>query len=158
MSRNVRYFDEFRVGESYTTVSRTVTEADVMAFAGLTMDYNPLHTDFEFAKQTPYGRPIAHGLLGLALANGLKQRLGLLDGSVLAFLGIKDWNFHRPIFFGDTIHVQLTITETRPSKSQSDRGIITQRVEVLNQAGTMVQSGHLTTMLRVRPRAGEAKS
>jgi acyl dehydratase len=80
-----RYFEEFAVGQTYTSVGRTITEHDVMTFAGLSGDYNQIHTDAEFAKLTPYGQRIAHGLLGLAIASGLAMRTGILEGTVLAF-------------------------------------------------------------------------
>lgn len=145
------YYEDCNVGDSHVTPARTVTEADVVMFAGLSGDYNPLHTDAEFGKGTIFKERIAHGLLGLAITAGLKARLGLFDGSVVAFLGLT-WEFKKPIFFGDTIHARFTIAEKRETK-QPDRGIIVQDVQVLNQRGEVVQAGRHTVMIKRRPQA-----
>lgn len=120
----------------------------MVLFAGLSGDYNPLHTDAEFGKSTIFKERIAHGLLGLAITAGLKARLGLFDGTVIAFLGLT-WDFKKPIFFGDTIHAQFTIVNKRETK-QTDRGIIVQDVKVLNQRGEVVQEGQQTLMIKRR--------
>ncbi|KKM10082.1 dehydratase [Clostridiales bacterium PH28_bin88] len=143
------YYEDCTVGESHITPARTITEADVVMFAGLSGDYNPLHIDAEFGKGTIFKERIAHGLLGLAVAAGLKARLGLFDGTVVAFLGLT-WEFKKPIFFGDTIHACFTIAEKRETK-QPDRGIIVQDVQVFNQRGEVVQAGRHTVMVKRRP-------
>jgi acyl dehydratase len=140
------YFEDFVVGEEYVTPARTVTEHDVMAFAGLTGDYNPLHTDVEHCKGTLYGKPVAHGLLGLSITSGLISRLGLTDGTTLAFLGLT-WKFTGPIFFGDTIKVHITVAEKRET-SKKDRGIIIRGVKLVNQRGEVVQEGQHTLLIR----------
>ena len=88
-----KYFDEWAIGEEYVTPSRTMTETDVVWFAAMSGDYNELHTSEEFGKKTQFGRRIGHGLLGLAVSHGLLFRLGLLDGTAIAFLGVEDWKF-----------------------------------------------------------------
>ena len=143
-----RYFDDFSVGDRFVTASRTVTEADVTAFAGLSGDYNPIHTDKEFGGASAYGERIAHGVLGLAIATGLKFRLGVFDGSVIAVLGF-DWNFKAPIRIGDTIHCTLVIEEKRPTRNP-ERGILFQRIQVLNHHGDVLQEGVHKVMLRTR--------
>ncbi|HEY8449088.1 MAG TPA: MaoC/PaaZ C-terminal domain-containing protein [Bacillota bacterium] len=145
------YFEDFEVGAQYVTPRRTVTEADVVAFAGLSGDYNPLHTDAVFARETPFGRPIAHGLLVLSIVSGLFGRLGLTDGAALAFLGIDEWRFRKPVFFGDTIYARITIADKRET-SKPDRGIIFRKVEVFNQDDELVQEGQLNLMVRRKPR------
>ena len=105
------YLEDFKAGQVFDTPARTVTEADVVAFAGLSGDYNPLHTDAEFCAKTPFKQRIAHGMLGMSIMTGLAARTGMLDGSALAFLGIEDWRFQKPIFFGDTIHARTTIAD-----------------------------------------------
>ncbi|WP_406358101.1 MaoC/PaaZ C-terminal domain-containing protein [Streptomyces sp. NBC_01635] len=147
------WFDDLVVGRSWSSPSRTVTEADVGAFAGLTGDRFPLHTSEEFAKRTPFGTRIAHGLLGLSFAHGLMwARTGELDQSVIAFLGISDWRFTAPIHFGDTLHVDYAVTAQRPSSSQTDRGIVEFEARVVNQHDAVVQHG-LKTMLISREHA-----
>lgn len=140
------YWDEFDVGQVFDTPARTVTEADVAAFAGLSGDYNPLHTDVEYCKETPFGERIAHGLLGLAFVSGLKARLGIMDGTTLAFLGIN-WSFKAPIRFGDTVHARITISDKRAT-SKPDRGVVVQSIELVNQRGEVVQCGEHTLLMR----------
>ena len=148
----VRYFEDFSIGDRFVTSSRTVTEADITLFAGLSGDYNPIHTDKEFAGASAYGERIAHGVLGLAIATGLKFRLGVFDGSVIAILGFE-WNFKAPIRIGDTIHCALVIEEKRPTRNP-ERGILHQRIQVINQNGDVVQEGVHKVMVRSRPTAG----
>lgn len=146
-----RFFDDFAVGDCFVTAARTVTESDVALFAGLSGDYNPLHTDAEYAGAAGYGGRIAHGVLGLAVATGLKFRLGIFDGSVVAVLGLE-WTFKGPIRIGDTIHCTLVIEAKRLTRNP-ERGILLQRMQVINQRLEVVQEGVHTVMLRTRPAA-----
>src|ERR1700722_17787063 len=98
------YFDDVAVGQEWESLGRTVTEADIVNFAGLSGDFNPIHVDHEFARQTPFRRPIAHGMLVFSIASGLS--LFCPPMRTLAFLAIRDWQFKEPIFIGDTIHVR----------------------------------------------------
>jgi acyl dehydratase len=146
-----RYWEEFEIGEEYLSPGRTVTEADIVAFAGLSGDYNVLHTDEEFMKGTPFGRRIAHGLLGLAIQAGLGQRATPVQPATIAFLGLT-WRFEKPIFIGDTIRVRMRVAEKRAT-SRPDRGIIVWDRAVLNQRDEVVQSGQTTLMIERRPPA-----
>lgn len=139
------YFEDFVEGEEQLTPGRTVTEADVMRFAGLSGDFNPAHTDYEYAKAGPFGAPIAHGLLSLVAAAGLVDRGGILDGSAVALLGLE-WRFKAPVLFGDTIRVR-TIVASKRLTSRGDRGVLVRQVEVVNQRGAVVQEGSFTTMV-----------
>jgi acyl dehydratase len=146
-TRSLRY-DDLYVGMTFVSPSRTITEADVVGFAGLTGDYSEVHTSEQFAEKTDFGRRIAHGMLGLAYAHGLMwARTGELRDCAIAFLGIKDWAFRAPIFLGDTIHVRYEIEELRVTRSDPDRAIATYAVEVRNQRDEVVQSGHKSLML-----------
>jgi len=151
-----RYYEEFSPGEEFTTRARTVTEADIVAFAGLSGDYNPLHTDQEFARKTPFGARIAHGLLGLSIQSGLSQGLGITEGTTIAFLGLT-WSFKAPILIGDTIHAVQAVQEMRDTK-KPDRGIIVFSVQVLNQKGEVVQEGSKTMMIRRKPMGSAGRS
>ena len=144
-----RYFDDIQVGEEYESPGRTVTEADIVIFAGLSGDYNVLHTDAEFMKQSIFGERIAHGLLGLAIQSGLLAR-AMRPYATLAFVGLK-WKFKGPIKIGDTIRVRARVTAKRET-SDRDRGVITLERQVLNQRGEVVQEGE--TDLMVERRAG----
>jgi len=134
------YFEEFQVGQSITSQGRTVTEADVVAFAALSGDWNPMHTDAEFAARHPFGQRVAHGLLGLAIASGLAVRLGFLEETVLAFRELGEWKFSLPVYIGDTIHVRATVIETKEMRRLGG-GLVTLKVEILNQDDKVVQRG-----------------
>ena len=143
------YFEDVEVGFRFETSRRTVTEADLVAFAGISGDFNPLHTDKVFASESIYGERIAHGALVLSLATGLRQRTGVFDGTLMGLLEIRSWRFAAPVRIGDTIRVVNEIIELRET-SKPDRGIMVQRVDVLNQDNAVVESGELVTMLRRR--------
>ncbi|MBM3187968.1 MAG: dehydratase [Chloroflexi bacterium] len=140
------YFEEFAVDQELETPGRTVTEADVVSFAGLSGDFNPLHTDAEFAKGTPYGQRIAHGLLGLAIASGLADRAGFIEGTALAFVGLE-WKFKASILIGDTIRLHTRVIKTRPMRSMGG-GMVVFAVTVLNQRDERVQQGEWTMLIR----------
>ncbi|HKZ02169.1 MAG TPA: MaoC/PaaZ C-terminal domain-containing protein [Pyrinomonadaceae bacterium] len=142
------YFEDFELGQEFITRSRTITEADVVAFAGLSGDFNPLHTDEEFAKKTVFGTRIAHGLLGLSIASGLINQLGIAEKTVMAFLGLN-WTFKAALKFGDTISVRQRVIEKRET-SKTDRGILRLAISVINQHGEVVQEGEHTLMIRRR--------
>ena len=143
------FFEDCVVGATYTTPARTITETDVVQFAQLTGDWNPLHSDAEFAKASPYGQRLAHGMLGLSFAIGLLDRTGIFSGTVIANLGIDEWKFSAPIVIGDTISVSVTIRETRLTKD-AKRGIVGRSFELINQRGEVVQRGSSPIMIKVR--------
>ncbi|KAB8142031.1 dehydratase [Chloroflexia bacterium SDU3-3] len=142
------FYEDYAIGDTFTTPARTITEADVVAFAGLTGDYNRLHTDAEYMRDSAFGERIAHGLLGLSIVNGLKYRTDIDSDGIIAFLGLS-WKFSAPIKFGDTIHATLQISAMRET-SKLDRGIIIKQVRVLNQRGELVQEGEFTMMVKRR--------
>jgi acyl dehydratase len=145
------YFEEFTVGQVVKTLSRTVSEDAIFTFAGLTGDYNQIHTDAEFAKTTQFGQRVAHGLLGLSIATGLIMRTGFLEGTVLAFREIQDWKFVKPIFIGDTIHALLTVTEMKPLP-RIGAGALIASVEVRNQTDEVLQKGTLNLLVLSKPK------
>jgi acyl dehydratase len=146
------YYEDYHVGQEFVTKSRTVTEADVVNFAALSWDTNALHTDAEFAKKTPFGERIAHGMLGMVIHSGLSQMLGIMEGTLVAFLGMT-WSFQLPIKIGDTVHVVQRVKEMRET-SKTDRGLVTFEKELINQRGEIVQRG-TTTVLLVRRNQGK---
>ena len=141
-------FEEIQVGDEYLSPGRTVTEADIVAFAGLSGDYNVLHTDAEFMRTSIFGERIAHGLLGLAISSGLGTRATPRPFATIAFLGLR-WRFKGPIKIGDTIRVRLRVTDKRET-SKPDRGIVTIQRSVLNQRGEVVQEGDTEIMVERR--------
>lgn len=143
------YFEDLSVGMTLVSPGRTVTEHDIAAFAGLSGDYNLLHTDARFAATTPFGGRIAHGLLGLSIASGLAARLNIIDGTAQAFTGL-DWRFRRPIVAGDTVFVQIEVAEAKPMPA-ANGGLVTFRLKMLNQDGDVVQRGTWDILMRGRP-------
>ncbi len=143
------YLEDFNVGEVYRTAGRTVTEADITIFTGLSGDFNPLHTDEEYCKGTAHGTRIAQGLLGVSIASGLVSQLGILTGTAVGFLGMT-WRYTGVIRAGDTIHVELTTTEVRET-SKGGRGVLVRRLDVINQRGETVQTGDWSVMVLTRP-------
>ena len=137
----LRYAD-LRVGMAFRSPGRTITDADLVGFAGLTGDYSELHTSDVYAKHSQFGRRVAHGMLGLAYAHGLMwARTGELRETAVAFLGISDWKFVGPIFVGDTIFVNYEISELRDSKSRPTQAIAVFDVSVVDQNDRTVQQG-----------------
>ena len=143
------YFEDVEPGFRFTSESRTITETDFVDFADLTGDANPLHLDAEYAARSIYGQRLAHGALVLSFAIGLRQRTGLFDGTLLGLLEVRSWRFLRPVFIGDTITVESEVTELRET-SRPDRGVMTQRLRVLDQRGEVVNEGELVALLRRR--------
>jgi acyl dehydratase len=141
------YFDEFAVGDSWESPRRTITEADVVIFAGFSGDQNPVHTDEEFAKTTQFGTRIFHGPGAFAIATGLESRLGIKEGTAIAFLGMT-WSLKAPVLIGDTIHVQQSVAETKASSSKLDRGIVTFDVRIVNQRDEVCQDGQWVVMFK----------
>jgi len=144
------YFEEFIIGQKITSVARTVAESDIMTFAGLTGDYNQIHTDAEFSKGTQFGQRIAHGLLGLSIAVGLLMRTGTLEGTALAFREIIDWKFIKPVFIGDTIHVELEAKELK-AMPRAGGGLAMVALEVKNQKDETLMRGTLAVLVASKP-------
>ena len=145
------YFEEFEVGKKIITVGRTVAESDIFTFAGFSGDYNQIHTDAEFAKGTPFGQRVAHGLLGLSIASGLVMRTGVLEGTVIAFREINNWKFVSPVFIGDTIHVETEVIETK-ALPRIGGGSIVIVLDVKKQTGETVMKGTWTALVMSKPK------
>jgi acyl dehydratase len=143
-----QYYEDIQVGDEYLSPGRTVTEADIVAFAGLSGDFNVLHTDAEYMRTSIFGERIAHGLLGLAIQSGLGSRAMARPYATIAFLGLR-WRFKAPIKIGDTIKVRLKVTDRRET-SKPDRGIVVIERSVLNQRGELVQEGETEIMVERR--------
>ncbi len=138
------YFEEFEVGRTWRTAARTIGEADVSAFAGLTGDHTYLHTDAETASRTPFGGRIAHGLLGLSCLSGLVTRLGIMEGTVEAFMGLE-FSFRKAIMFGDTVYGEVEVKGKRISSK--GLGLVTLALKLKNQRDETTQEGDFTLMI-----------
>jgi acyl dehydratase len=143
-----RYYEEFEAGQRYETPRRTVIEADISQFAGLTADFNPLHMDEVFAAQSDFGGRITHGPMIVGMAFGLVSRIDLIDGTVLGLLDIA-WSFKAPVRPGDTIGVVVRVIGKRMTR-KPDRGVVELELDVINQRGDLVQTGKAKVMIRCR--------
>jgi len=143
------YFEEFEVGQEFTTAGRTITESDIVTFAGLSGDYNQIHTDEEFCKTQPFGQRIAHGLLGLSIASGLAEQSGMMDGTIIAFREIKNWKFVAPVFIGDTLHVVIKVLEAK-EMHRVGGGLIVIELDVRKQDKETVMRGKWTALIKSR--------
>jgi len=145
------YFEEFAVGQTMRTPGRTITESDIVAFAGLSGDFNLIHTDAVYAATTPFGQRVAHGLLGLSIASGLAVRTGILEGTVLAFREVNEWKFSLPVYMGDTLTVELTVTEVKALPRLGGGSVVLQ-LDVQNQSGASVMKGTWTVLVQSAPK------
>lgn len=143
---NDLYYGDIAEDMVLTTPTRTISESDIMLFAGLTGDFNELHTSAVFAEKTVYGQRIAHGMLTLSMANGLYMRMGCFNRSTIANLGIKEWRFVKPVLIGDTLYVRITLAEKHLT-SNAEKGVVNWNVEVLNQRNDAVAKGIWTKMI-----------
>ncbi len=144
------YFEEFTPGLTVITAGRTVTESDVVSFAGLSGDYNQIHVDAEYSANAMFGQRVAHGLLCLSIASGLAVQTGVLEGTVLAFREINEWKFSRPVYLGDTLHVQLEVKETKPMPRLGG-GLVVLVLDVKNQKEETVMKGTWSTLIASKP-------
>lgn len=146
-----KYFEEMEIDDQFLTVSRSVTEADIVNFCGVSGDFNQLHTDIEFAAKTPFGRRIAHGMCGLAMASGCLNRSGLVEGTTVAFVGIKEWSFRHPIYINDTICVKVEVKAKRTT-SKGKHGLVSFWITVFNQHDEAVMEGQWDVLIACRSR------
>ena len=142
------YFEEFIEGLEIESPGRTITEADITLFAGLSGDYNPLHTDAAYAAETPFGQRVAHGLLGLSIASGLASRTGILEGTTLAFRSME-WKFKVPVLIGDTVKVFAVVTQRRALRRLGG-GQVVFSVKLVNQRKETVQQGRWSLLIKSR--------
>lgn len=143
------YFDDVQVGQEWESLGRTVTQADIVNFAGLSGDFNPIHMDHEFCKNTVFRQPIAHGLLVLSIGSGLGVACPLVR--TLAFLSIREWKFHEPVFIGDTIRMKTKVLE-KEERARGKRGIVTWERVIVNQHQKIVEDGVILTLVEGRAR------
>ena len=143
------YFEEFEVGQVIQTGARTITETDIVNFAGLSGDFNYIHTNAHAAQGTMFGQRIAHGMLVASIATGLAVQQGFIDGTTLAFRELA-WKFTKPVFIGDTLQVHIEVTETKLMKRLGG-GLVTFAARVINQAGDVVHKGEWKMVMQSHP-------
>ena len=152
----MKYFEDFVPGDTYASRGRTVTETDIVNFAGLSGDFFPLHVDEEFAKTTPFGRRVAHGALIFSISTGLSTQMSLLTDSLIALYSIEKMRFTKPVFAGDTIRVSRKVTDVLARGA--DRGVVTFSVTVRNQREEPVLVFSDRLVVRRRPTADQANA
>ncbi len=140
------YFEDFTVGTRLRTAGRTITEADIVAFAGLSGDYNQIHTNAVYAAADTFGKRVAHGLLVQSIATGLAVQSGVIEGTVLAFREL-DCKFSLPVYIGDTVHVEIEIVELKPFPRLRG-GNVTMKYAVINQDGAVAQRGNWVMLVK----------
>jgi acyl dehydratase len=152
-------YEDLHVGLSFRSPGRTITDADLVGFSGLTGDFSELHTSDVYAEASQFGRRVAHGMLGLAYAHGLMwARTGELRQTIIAFLGIADWRFIAPIYVGDTIFVNYAISSMRDSSSRPTQAIVTFDVELVDQDSRLLQKGQKIVLVSKVPLAAVSAS
>jgi acyl dehydratase len=144
------FFEEFQPGQVICSAGRTVTEADIVTFAGLSGDFNQMHVDAEYSSKTPFGQRVAHGLLVLSIASGLAVQTGVMEGTVVAFREINEWKFVKPVYIGDTVQVELRVMETKAMR-RIGGGTVLVALDVLNQNREVVMKGNWTIIITSRP-------
>lgn len=145
------YFEEFEIDDSSESVGRTITETDVVNFAALSGDWNRIHTDAEYSKEQMFGERVAHGLLVLSVASGLAVRMGFMEETVQAFSRLE-WQFRRPVMMGDTVRLRATVAEKKAMR-RTGGGVVTFKMEVLNQKDEVCQRGRWEILCKGLPEA-----
>ena len=145
------FFDDFRVGDKFTSRPRKVTREEIHKFADLTGDRNRLHIDMEYARQTDFGSTIAHGMLTLSFALGLWYDQNLTRDSIIAFMGINNLKFQAPIYPDDEIRLDSLVIGKRESQSRTKAGLITFRDQIFNQEDKVALLYERVLMLKIRP-------
>src|SRR5690554_2359046 len=131
------YWEDFEVGQTFVTPKRTITSTDIVNFACLSGDFNEVHTNWEYAKTTPFGEPIAHGPLVYAIMGGLQYASGINDGTLLALLQVDKWRMLAPVKHGDTLHLEQEVVN-RKASSKTDRGSVTMDRRFIRSDGVVV--------------------
>ena len=144
------YFEQFEPGLKFSTTGRTITEADIVNFAGISGDFNRIHIDAEYAAGTPFGQRVAHGLLVTSIASGLAVQTRFLEDTIMAFREISQWKFSKPVYIGDTVHVEMNVVETK-ALQRLGGGSVSLDLQVKNQNDESVQRGRWVMLVQGRP-------
>ena len=143
------YLEDFEIGKTYRSAARTVTEADVVNFAGLSGDFNPLHMDEEYAKnESMFGKRIAHGMLGAVWMTGMSNQMGMFAGTTIAFLELTI-RYVAPLEIGATVHLEFTPTEVRHS-SKPGRGVLFLDANLVDADGKVITQCRWNLMMKAR--------
>lgn len=143
-------FEEIEEGDTYETRGRTLTEADVVNFAGVSGDFNHLHMNADMMAESAFGERIVHGSLIFSVATGMiwQSRSREERDAVVAFYGVDNLRFRAPVFIGDTVRVHAEVTDKREREEGPGRGTVKYLVEVVNQTDDVVLSCEMLSLLR----------
>jgi acyl dehydratase len=147
------YFEDLAEGQSLLTGGRTITETDLVQFAMLSGDWNPIHVDETVARDSPFGRRVVHGVCGLAILGGLVYAAGWFSTTVEALLGFDELRFTRPVFVGDTVRCRMTVDRLRVTSK--GKGLVVRRFELLNQRDETVQESISPILIKRRSEIDE---
>jgi acyl dehydratase len=147
------FYEDVEVGAEIVTAAHTVSMQDILAFADVTRDHHPLHTDSDYCRKTAFGKPIAHGLYGLSLIEGLKSELKIYENTSVASLGWDKIRFKAPIFPGDSVRVKMRFVNKRESR-KPDRGVVIEYISLVNQHDEVVTEAEHATLLIRRTQSG----
>lgn len=148
------FYEDLIIGQTFLSQGRTITETDLTMFSMISGDWNPVHADAEFAKETSFGQRLVHGVFGIAVLTGLMDQAGWFRESAIAMLDIEHWAFKRPLLIGDTVRCRLEITGVRLT-SRGDAGRVGRRFTLINQSGEVAQTGEIGMLVRRRSTAEE---
>ncbi len=148
------YYDDLEVGQEWESGGRTITESDIINFAGFSGDFNAIHIDHVYAATTPYRKPIAHGFGVFCIASGL----AVLSPATrtVALLEVRNWEFKHPVFAGDTVHIRARVL-TKTLKGRGRRGEVSWQRDIINQDGKVVQQGQVFTLVECRTSKSQSK-
>lgn len=144
------HWEDFEPAREFHSAARTITEADVVGFAGLSGDFNPLHTDQTFAEKTPVGQRIAHGMLSMAVSTGLANQLGIFEGTTVALVS-QTIQYRGMVRFGDTLRIVMKVKERKEWRKPS-AGIVVFDVPILNQRDEPVVTSEWTLLIARKPK------
>ncbi len=148
-NRKSLYFEDFAIGQVFSSPRpRTVTEKMIEDYGRVSGDMNPLHFDEAFAQKSPFGKKIAHGLLGLSVASGLLHDTGIIQETIIAFTG-GEWKFKKPIFIGDSISLKMEVAKLRHVGQA--QGFVLLNADLSNQHAVIVQAGVWSLLVRSKP-------
>ena len=152
-----KFYEDFRCGDTFLSIGRTVTETDLALFNMISGDWNPIHADADFAAKTSFGERIVHGSFGIALITGFMHQIGVFETTAVAMLSLQDWMFKAPIRIGRTLRLRMTITGM--SEGRSPRvGRLTRQLQLIEGNGDVVQEGSSDLLILKRDHASHPKS
>ncbi len=142
------FFEDFAVGQEFQSVGRTITETDFVTYSMFADDWTELHTNREYAAENDFGERIAHGPMTFVVATGLVHRTGIVERTVVAFLGMNYMDIPAPVHMEDTLSLSMEVTEVRELSSRDDAGLVVLDTTLTNQEDTVVFEGDMKFLIK----------